>query len=234
MHPPLPPTRMQDTRGPGRTCILHRVSELVGGSIGVSGQKSGAPSREIRERPGSEPHVEASACPLNRQNLESQLLRQPAPQIGDHNPITREHIQDRVVEGLKGECDSSPRHRDTTQRADLPHPKTDVAVSQPDLRQLEAEPGSNALPDDGHLGSEGIALSPERKIPESIPYCEKLVEEPFHSIQIEGQMEPIPAGKRGRQQIGHGVSIGPRIRNSELGIRNLRSTIVWMLDAPRS
>ena len=157
--------------------------------------------------------MEASSSPLNRQNLETQLLRQPLPQISDHDSITWKHPQYRILESLKGEYDCGSRHQDATQRTNLAHPKPDVAVSQPDLRHLETDSNRDTFPDNGHLGGERIALPPERKIPEFLARRKKLVEEPLHTIKIECQVKPIPTGERWRKQIGHGVSIRARMRN---------------------
>jgi hypothetical protein len=168
-----------------------------------SRQQPRALPRKIAERSRPEPHVETTSCPLNRQYLKAQLLREPLPQIGDHNPFTREHTQDRVLEGLKGKCDGDSRHPDATERANPPHSKSDVTVTQPDLRHLETNSGGDTFPDDGHLGGESIALAPEGKIPEPLPLRKKLIEKPLHAVEIERQVEPIPTGKRRRQQIGH-------------------------------
>ena len=150
---------------------------------------------------------------MNRQNLETQLLRQPLPEISDHDPVTWKHPQHRILESLKGEYDCGPRHRNATQRTNLPHPKPDVAVSQPDLRHLETDPSRDSLPDNGHFGGERIALPAERKIPEFLARRKKLVEEPLHTNKIERQMKSVPTGERRREEIVHGVSIGLRMRN---------------------
>ena len=133
---------------------------------------------------------------MNRQDLKAQLLRQPLSEICDHDSITRKHIQHRIIEGLKGEGYGGPRYRNATQRTNLPHPKPDVAVSQPDLRHLETDSSRDSLPDNSHFGGERIALPPERKIPEFLARRKKLVEEPLHTIKIERQVKSVPTGER--------------------------------------
>ncbi len=145
---------------------------------------------------------------MNCQNLETQLLRQPLPQISDHDSITWKHPQYRILESLKGEYDCSPWHRNATQRTNLPHPKPDVAVSQPDLCHLETDSSRDPFPDNSHLGGERIALPTKRKIADILARRKKLVEEPLHAIKIKCQVKPVPAGERQREEIGHVVSIG--------------------------
>ena len=147
--------------------------------------------------------MKASSSSLNRQHLETQLLRQPLPQIGNDDSGTRKHLQDWILESLKGECDSGPRHRNATQRTNLPHSKPDVAMPQPDLRYLETDSSRDTFPDNCHLGRKRITLAPEGKSPEFLPLREKLVEKSLQAIEIERQVQPVPAGKRGRQKIVH-------------------------------
>jgi len=164
--------------------------------FGLCGKQARTLPRKAAERPRSEPNVEAAGGSLDRQYLEHQLLRQPLAKINDHDPITWEHPQYRIIESLKGEYDRGPRHRDATQRTKLPHPKPDVAVSQSDLRHLETDSSRDTFPDNSHLGGERIALPPERKIPDFLARRKKLVEEPLHTIKIECQVKPVPTGER--------------------------------------
>ena len=210
---------MQDTRckiqvPPPPPCILyldgwqwwvHLVSGLEwgGGSIGIGGQKLGGPSWEIRERPGPEPHVEAARRSLNRQHFEDQLLGQPLSEIDDHDSMARKHPQKWAAECAERELDSGPRHWDADQRTELAHPEPDMAVTQSDLRQLETDAGRNALPHHRHLCGQRIALTLEREVPEIVAGRQQLVEMPLDQPEIEGQVEPIPTGKRGRQKIFH-------------------------------
>jgi hypothetical protein len=86
-----------------------------------------------------------------------------------------------------------------------------VTVAKPDLRQFDANASGDSLPHHRHLGGEGIAFAPERKIPEVISRRKHLVEMSLQKTEIERQVEPVPTGKRGREEIGHGVSIGELI-----------------------
>ena len=90
------------------------------------------------------------------------------------------------------------------------HPKTEVAVPQPDLGQLETDPSRDILPHDRGLGGEGVTLTRESEVPKLFAARQKLVEVALQQRQVEHQMETVPASQRGGEDVVHDMSIGER------------------------
>jgi len=72
-----------------------------------------------------------------------------------------------------------------------------MAVTQPDLRQLESDPRRDSFPHDRDLGREGITLARQAEVRQLLIARQKLVGVPLYKRQVEHQMETVPSRQRG-------------------------------------
>ncbi len=151
-----------------------------------------------------------------------ELFRKPLAEIDYDDSLAGKDPQQRALERLQTELDRCSRHRYAAQRTQPAHPKTEVPVTQSNLRQLQADTGGNAFPGHRRLDRQRIALSSEGQITDRVAARQPIVEMPLNADEIQRQVEPVPTNQRKRQQ---GVDHATKYRvaaglNSEFGIRN--------------
>jgi len=197
----------------------HRVSAADWKGLGSRRQAAWTSLWKIVESAGTEPHGQPARCSLHRQDPKIQLIRKPLAEIHHDDSLSWKNLQQRALERPQTELDGCSRHRDAAQRAQLAHPKTEVAITQSNFGQFQADSGSNALPGHRRLGCQRIALSSKGNITDPVTARQYFVEMPFDPDEIKRQVEPVPTGQRGWQQrVNHATKY--RRARSEFGIRN--------------
>ena len=128
-----------------------------------------------------------------------ELFRKPLAKIDDDDPLTGKDPQQRAFKRAQSKLDGCSRHRYAAKRAQLAHPKTEMAVPKPDFSQLQADASGYAFPGHRRLHSQRITLSSEGQITDGVTARQQLVEMPFDASKIQRQVEPVPTGQRRRQ-----------------------------------
>ena len=185
--------------------MLSRFPRSLDGSVGVrfGRQKRGALTGQLTKAPGTEPDVETAGGSLDRQNLERQLLRQPLSEVRNTAPLARQHLPEGTIDRLERELERGYRHWNATESAEPSHPKADMSVTEPDLRELETDARGDSLPQNRHFRRQRIALTPQMEITKIFSCGEELVETPLYAIEIESQVKSVPTGEWRRQKIFH-------------------------------